>query len=99
MLSESYYLMIIQRVSIIGEMQRGCMKNAALVLDQMTFSFQRKLNLNFTQKNFFIKILCVRWLSQCLSLDSGPSIGFPVVVDGSTDSCIPTDLVEAKEII
>ena len=47
--------MIIQRVSIIGEMQRGCMKNAALVLDQKTFSFQRKLNLNFTQKNFFIK--------------------------------------------
>ena len=34
-------------------MQRGCMKNAALVLDQKTFSFQRKLNFNFTQKNFF----------------------------------------------
>jgi len=29
------------------------MKNAALVLDQKTFSFQRKLNFNFTQKNFF----------------------------------------------
>ena len=53
MLSERYYLMIIHRVSIIGEMQRGCMKNAALVLDQKTFSFQRKLNLNFMQKNFF----------------------------------------------
>ena len=99
MLSESYYLMIIHRVSSIGEMQRGCMKNAALVLDQKTFSFQRKLNLNFRQKNFFIKILCVRWLSQCLSLDSGHSIGLPVVVDGSTDSCILTDLVEAKENI
>ena len=34
-------------------MQRGCMKNAALVLAQKTFSFQRKLNFNFTQKNFF----------------------------------------------
>ena len=34
-------------------MQRGCMKNAALVLDQKTSSFQRKLNFNFTQKNFF----------------------------------------------
>ena len=99
MLSESYYSMIIHRVSSIEEMQRGCMKNAALVLDQKAFSFQRKLNLNFRQKNFFIKILCVRWLSQCLSLDSGHSIGLPVVVDGSTDSCIPTDLVEAKENI
>ena len=39
------------------------------------------------------------FLSQCLRLDSGYSIGFPVVVDGSTDSCIPTDLVEAKEMI
>ena len=53
MLSESYYLMIIHRVSIIGEMQRGCMETAALVLDQKTFSFHRKLNLNFMQKNFF----------------------------------------------
>ena len=34
-------------------MQRGCMKNAALVLAQNTFSFQRKLNFNFTKKNFF----------------------------------------------
>ena len=34
-------------------MQRGCMKNAALVLAQKTFPFQRKLNFNFTQKNFF----------------------------------------------
>ena len=34
-------------------MQRGCMKNAVLVLDQTTSSFQRKLNFNFTQKNFF----------------------------------------------
>ena len=34
-------------------MQRGCMKNAALVLAQKTFSIQRKLNFNFTQKNFF----------------------------------------------
>ena len=51
MLSESYYLMIIFGVSNIGAMLRGCMKNAALVLDQKTFSFQRKLN--FTQKNFF----------------------------------------------
>ena len=99
MLSESYYLMMFFGVSNIVAMLRGCMKNAALVLDQMTFSFQRKFNLNFTQKNLFIKILCVRWLSQCLRLDSGHSIGFPVVIDGSTDSCIPTDLVEAKEII
>ena len=53
MLSESYYLMIIHRVSIIGEMQRGCMETAALVLNQKTFSFHRKLNLNFMQKNFF----------------------------------------------
>ena len=53
MLSESYYLMIIHRVSSIGEMQRGCMKNAALVLDEKTFSFQRKLNFNFMQNNFF----------------------------------------------
>ena len=53
MLLESYYLMIIHRVSIIGEMQRGCMETAALVLDQKTFSFHRKLNLNFMQKNFF----------------------------------------------
>ena len=45
--------MIIHRVLSIGEKQRGCMKNAALVLDQNTFSFQRKLNFNFTQKNFF----------------------------------------------
>ena len=45
--------MIIHRVSIIGEMQRGCMETAALVLDQKTFSFHRKLNLNFMQKNFF----------------------------------------------
>ena len=52
-LSESYYLMIIHRVSSIGEMQRGCMKNAALVLDEKTFSFQRKLNFNFMQNNFF----------------------------------------------
>ena len=58
-----------------------------------------KIEFEFYTKNFFIKILCVRWLSQCLRLDSGYSIGFPVVVDGSTDSCIPTDLVEAKEII
>ena len=34
-------------------MQRRCMKNAALVLAQKTFSFQRKLNFSFTQKNFF----------------------------------------------
>ena len=34
-------------------MQRGCMETAALVLDQKTFSFHRKLNLNFMQKNFF----------------------------------------------
>ena len=34
-------------------MQRGCMKNAALVLDQKNFSFHGKVNLNFTQKNFF----------------------------------------------
>ena len=34
-------------------MQRGCMKNAALVLAQKTFSIQRKLNFSFTQKNFF----------------------------------------------
>ena len=34
-------------------MQRGCMKNAALVLAQKTFPFQRKLNFDFTQKNFF----------------------------------------------
>ena len=45
--------MIIHRVSSIGEMQRGCMKNAALVLDEKTFSFQRKLNFNFMQNNFF----------------------------------------------
>ena len=44
--------MIIFGVSNIGAMQRGCMKNAALVLDQKTFSFQRKLNFNFTQKKF-----------------------------------------------
>ena len=37
-------------------MQRGCMKNAALVLDQKTFSFQRKLNLNFMQKNLYYQI-------------------------------------------
>ena len=36
-------------------MQRGCMKNAALVLDEKTFSFQRKLNFNFMQNNFFYK--------------------------------------------
>ena len=53
MLSESYYLMIIFGVSNIGAMQRECMKNAALVLDQKTFSFQRKLNFNFMQNNFF----------------------------------------------
>ena len=29
------------------------MKNAALVLDEKTFSFQRKLNFNFMQNNFF----------------------------------------------
>ena len=34
-------------------MQRGYRKNAALVLDQKTFSFQRKLNLNLRQKKFF----------------------------------------------
>ena len=45
--------MIIHRVSIIEEMQRGCMETAVLVLDQKTFSLHRKLNLNFMQKNFF----------------------------------------------
>ena len=53
MLSESYYLMIIFGVSNIGAMQRGCMKNAALVLDQKTFFFPRKSILKFTQKKLF----------------------------------------------
>ena len=80
-------------------MQRGCMKNAALVLDEKTFSFQTKLNFNFMQNNFFIKVVCARWLSQCLRLDFAHCIGFPVEVDGSMDSSILTDLVEAKENI
>ena len=37
--------------------------------------------------------------TQCLRLDSGHCIGFLVEVDGSMDSSIPTDLVEAKENI
>ena len=62
--------MIIHRVSSIGEMQRGCMKNAALVLDQNAFSFQRKLNFNFTQKNFFSQN-CV-----CKMVDPKFELGF-----------------------
>ena len=34
-------------------MQRGYMKNAALVLDQKTFSFRRKSILKLTQKKLF----------------------------------------------
>ena len=61
MLSESYYLMIIFWVSSIVDMERGCTKNSALVSDQKTFSFQRKLNLNFTQKKLFCQsVMCKR---------------------------------------
>ena len=61
MLSESYYLMIFWGVSNIGAMQRGCMKNTALVLDQKNFSFHRKVNLNFTQKKLFCQsVMCKR---------------------------------------
>ena len=80
-------------------MQRRCMKNAALVLAQKTFSFQRKLNFSFTQKNFFCQNCVCKWLTQSLRLDSGHYIGFPVEVDGSMDLSIPTDLVEAKKKI
>ena len=80
-------------------MQRGCMKNAALVLDQTTSSFQRKLNFNFTQKNLFYQNCVCERLSQSLRLNSGQCIGFPVEVDGSTALSIPTDLVEAKNFL
>ena len=54
-------LMIIFWVSSIVDMERGCTKNSALVSDQKTFSFQRKLNLNFTQKKLFCKsVMCKR---------------------------------------
>ena len=80
-------------------MQRGCMKNAALVLDQKTFSFQKNWILILLKRISSIKIVSVRWLSQSLRLDSGHCIEFPEEVDGSTDLSVTTDLVEAKKKI
>ena len=77
------------------------MKNAALVLDQKTFSFTRKVNLNFTQKNFFCQSVVYKRVAVKLEARFCPlySIRSPEEVDSSPDSAIPVYFVEAKEII
>ena len=71
------------------------MKNAALVLDQKTFSFTRKVNLNFTQSVVY-KRVAVKLEARFCPLYS---IRSPEEVDSSPDSAIPVYFVEAKEII
>ena len=69
------------------------MKNAALVLDQKTFSFTRKVNLNFTQSVVYKRVAVKLEARFC------PLYRSPEEVDSSPDSAIPVYFVEAKEII